>query len=132
MLATQGLGHPYTSLVAFVALPDLRQILFPTRAGTRKFDNLKANPHVSLLIDNRSNSIADYRDAIAITVIGSASVATSHPAPDSRARLLDRHPSLEVFLSDVDCRFATVDVSEYRLVTRFEEVTILKPTTGPA
>lgn len=127
VLATQGGGHPYTSLVAFAALPDLRQLIFPTRRGTRKYANLASSPPVSLLIDSRANAVTDYRDAVAVNAIGLAQGGGGGQDAEYRARLLDRHPSLAGFLADADCRIATVRVTEYRLVTNFEVVTVLDP-----
>ncbi len=126
-LATQGGGAPYTSLVAFAATPDLRRILFPTRAGTQKFANLEAEPRVALLVDNRSNSADDYRNAAAVTAIGSVRLEGGREADDGRALLLARHPMLEDFLAQSDCRIASVTVAQYLLVTRFEAVVRLDP-----
>lgn len=131
VLATQGGGEPYTSLVAFAATPDLSAIIFPTRAGTRKFDNLGENPRVALLIDNRTNSSSDYRDAIAVTAIG---IAAAQPVSRGRHRrlLTAKHPSLAAFLAEPDCRIAVVRVSEYRLVTKFERVRVIRPAHAVA
>ena len=126
-LATQGGGAPYTSLVAFAATPDLRLILFPTRAGTQKFANLEAEPRVALLVDNRSNTADDYRNAAAVTAIGSVCLEGGPEADDRRSLLLARHPALGEFLASADCRIASVTVARYLLVTRFETVVRLDP-----
>ncbi len=127
-LATQGGGAPYTSLVAFAATPDLRQIVFPTRAGTQKFANLESEPRVALLVDNRSNTTGDYSNAIAVTAIGRVHIADGPGAEDGRGLLLARHPMLAEFLALADCRIAAITVSHYLLVTRFESVTRLDPS----
>jgi len=44
VLATQGEGQPYGSLVAFSAAPDLRRLVFATARSTRKYVNLRADP----------------------------------------------------------------------------------------
>ncbi len=126
-LATQGGEVPYTSLVAFAVTPDLRRVVFPTRAGTRKFANLEANPRVALLVDNRSNSADDYRNAAALTVIGSVRTECGPEADEGRKLLLARHPILADFLAAPDGRIATVAVAEYLLVTNFEAVVRLDP-----
>lgn len=51
VLATDQDGHPYSSLVGFVATETLKHILFATTRGTRKYRNMDANPRVSLLVD---------------------------------------------------------------------------------
>ena len=127
VLATQGGEVPHASLVAFAVTPDLGSLVFPTRVGTRKFANLESNPRVALLVDNRTNSANDYHDATVVTAIGRVSFARG-PRPDkAREFLLARHPLLEAFLTEPDCGIATVAVSEYLLVTRFESVTKLDP-----
>ncbi len=129
VLATQGEDAPYTSLVAFAVTPDLRRLMFPTRAGTRKFTNLEANPQVALLVDDRSNSAEDYRNAAALTIIGKVGVEHGPQEDQHRERLLDRHLTLAGFLAEPDCRIAVVDVVEYRLVTQFEAVVRLDPSS---
>lgn len=126
-LATQGGGAPYASLVAFAVTRDLRRIVFPTRAGTQKFANLESEPRVALLIDNRTNTADDYRQAAAVTVIGTVRVGGGAGAEEGRGLLLARHPMLAEFLASADCRVAAVTVSHYLLVTRFESVTRLDP-----
>jgi nitroimidazol reductase NimA-like FMN-containing flavoprotein (pyridoxamine 5'-phosphate oxidase superfamily) len=66
VLATQEGGQPYLSLMAFAATPDLTTIILATARGTRKHANLMAEPGVALLIDNRGNTPADTREAVAL------------------------------------------------------------------
>jgi nitroimidazol reductase NimA-like FMN-containing flavoprotein (pyridoxamine 5'-phosphate oxidase superfamily) len=84
VLATQRQQQPYTSLMAFAVTPDLRRIVFATARATQKYANLQANPRASLLMDNRCNDSADYRDAVAISVHG----VTSEVSTAQRAELL--------------------------------------------
>lgn len=126
-LATQTGVAPYTSLVAFAVTPDLRQVMFPTRAGSQKFANLEVNPRVALLVDNRTNTDRDYQDAAAVTVIGSAGFLRGSEADALRKLFLERHPRMTGFLADSDCLIAVVEVTEYLVVTNFETVTKLDP-----
>ena len=70
VLATQKDSRPYANLVAFAATEDLRILLFSTSRSTRKFSHILDSPQVALLIDNRTNSIRDFGDAVAITALG--------------------------------------------------------------
>ena len=72
VLGTHQLGQPYGSLVAFAATRDLRTIFFATTRATRKFANLQADSRVSMVFDNRSNRVADFRKAVAATALGQA------------------------------------------------------------
>ena len=72
VLSTQEKDHPYMNLVAFAETSDLRTILFATTRATRKYGNIASKSGVALLVDNRSNEVADIREAMAVTVIGTA------------------------------------------------------------
>ena len=72
VLSTQEQDHPYLNLVAFAETSDLRTILFATTRATRKYGNISSKSGVAMLVDNRSNDAADIREAMAVTIIGSA------------------------------------------------------------
>ncbi|MBN2100034.1 MAG: pyridoxamine 5'-phosphate oxidase family protein [Dehalococcoidia bacterium] len=126
VLATQGQGQPYGSLVAFAETGDLRQLVFATKRGTRKFSNLMADPRVALVVDSRSNSDADLGSAVAITALGPAHEA----AGDERERLagvyLAKHPGLAEFVGSPETAVCAVAVVDY-VIARFREVTVLRP-----
>ncbi|MFH2000380.1 MAG: pyridoxamine 5'-phosphate oxidase family protein [Planctomycetota bacterium] len=66
VLSTHDQGQPYSSLVAFVASKDLVRLLFATNRATRKYANLQQDARVCLMVDNRSNSAADFKEAMSI------------------------------------------------------------------
>ena len=122
VMATQGEGQPYSSLVAFAETDDLRHMLLATFRGTRKYANLCADPRVALLIDSRSNQVSDFHDAIAVTVLGRAEEVHG----DERTRLarhyLAKHPQLAEFVASQECALLRVEVSDH-FVARFSEAT---------
>jgi heme iron utilization protein len=122
VLATNDQGQPYTSLMAFAATTDLKQIILLTERRTQKHANLQSNKRVAILIDNRENSGADTKDAIAITAIGEA----EEVAADGCANLLDlylaRHPYLKEFSLLPTCAVVSVKVSSYMVVRQFQLV----------
>ena len=127
VLATQMSGQPYTNLIAFAASEDLKEILFATTRATRKFANLTAEPRVSLLMDDRSNEEADFGQAAAVTVMGTAAEVLNL---DREARLplyLKKHPYLEEFVTAPTCALIRVKVEKYLMVTRFQEVREVYP-----
>ena len=71
VLATQGDVYPYNTLVGYAFTKDLRFILFATMRHTRKYRNIINHHNVSMLIDNRTNRVSDFKDAVALTVAGS-------------------------------------------------------------
>ena len=126
VLATQHQRQPYTSLMAFAVTPDLRRIVFATYRATRKYANLLANPRAALLIDNRCNDSADYRNAVAISAQG-----TVHEVDvDRRTELLNlylgKHPRLRDFVTAADCALLQLDVQCYYVVSRFQNVDELR------
>lgn len=122
VLSTHQGDQPYASLIAFVASQDLTQILFATSRATRKFANLAANPKVAMLIDNRTNSVADFRRAMAATVMGRVRVLDEREKALSLEAYLARHPHLKDFVTAPSCALVTMDVDTYILVTRFQDV----------
>lgn len=124
VLATQSSeGSAYASLIAFAATDDLQKIVFATPKATRKFANIKHNPKVSLLVDNRSNREKDFHDAQAVTVMGTADWIESDTPPNELISLyLSNHPYLEEFLHSPSTAFIIISVRSYYLVSRFQEV----------
>ena len=122
VLATSAKGHPYTSLVGFVVTEQLDELLFATHRATRKFGYLQEDARVSLLIDTRSNQSADFREAVALSAIGTA----REVPPKQRERLLQlflaRHPYLAEFVRSPGCALCLIKVQRYSLVQRFQDV----------
>ena len=81
VLATAAQHAPYANLVAFAATPDLREIFFATPRNTRKWSNLQANRQVALLVDNRSNGVKDFAEAMAATAVGRAFEISAEERP---------------------------------------------------
>lgn len=127
VLATDEHGHPYSSLVAFVATSDLKNILFATTRGTRKYRNIVANPRVSLLVDSRANNEADFHEAMAATVLGTARECVESGGQGEQELFVKRHPHLVAFVRSPSCVLLSVDVDFYYLVQRFQDVVEVKP-----
>ena len=125
VLATQFKGELHTSLVSFVNSNDLHWFYFLTPRNSRKFQNLKKNPHVSLFIDNRSNKPQDIRDAVGVTVVGKAEEVPENELPELLNFFLQKHKYLNNFANSRESCLVRVRVKHYRLVTRFQEVTDL-------
>ena len=127
-LATQEMGQPYLSLMAFAATPDLKTIILATDRYTRKYANLMVEPRVALLVDNRSNTPADTQDAMAVTVLGQAAEATRAEREALLPLFLAKHPQLTGFANSATCALIAVQVDTYVVVQRFEEVREVRMT----
>lgn len=122
VLATSQQGQPYTSLVAFAFSADLHRLTFATTRATRKFANLRAEPRVSLLIDNRHHRSSDFREAMALTAFGRAEEVIGREKQSLIEEYLLRHPGLKEFVSAPSCALLQVAVKRYALVRRFQDV----------
>jgi len=116
---------PYASLVAFIAAPDLKKILFATSRNTRKFANISANNNVALLVNSSSNRESDFQEAAAVTITGKADVAEDHERDRLIRKYLEKHPCLEDFVKSPSCAIICVQPEFYYLVENFQQVTKL-------
>lgn len=121
VLATQGGGQPYGSLVAFAETEDLRNIVFATRRDTRKYSNVAADRRVALLIDSRSNENADFRNAVAVTAVGRATEVKASERDRLVKVYIEKHPYLGAFVDSPETALCRVDVEDY-VVARFAQV----------
>lgn len=122
VLATEHDGSPYASLVAFTASDDLREIYFATSRETRKYRYLQENKQVALLVDNRSNGVEDFRDAMAVTILGSATELAGAERDQALSSYTEKLPDLAEFAHSPLSALFCVTVSRYSLVEEFEKV----------
>ena len=128
VLSTEEQGQPYSNLIAFVSSEDLTFILFATTRSTRKYTNLRNEPRVSILIDNRRNDVIDFSEARAVTVLGKALELEEDERGSYENLYLSRHPHLLDFVSSPTCALFKVAVDRYILVSRFQEVKEFYPS----
>lgn len=122
VLSSSAQGHPYANLVAFAASADMRRIVFATMRATRKYQNMREDPRVSLLIDDRSNRVSDIRDALAVTALGRATEVAGTDRKILEELYLAKHPHLESFVRSPGCALMAVAVATYYVVSRFQNV----------
>ncbi len=125
VLATQQRGQPYCSLMAFAATGDLKLLLFATLRETRKYANLASDPRAAMLVDNRTNQAADTENAVAVTATGRAIEVDPAEREQLLGIFLARHPHLQSFVSHPGCALLKLQVAEYYVVERFQEVQVL-------
>lgn len=124
-LSTQKGGQPYASLVAFYAADDLKHLFFVTPKTTRKFANLSADGRVALMINNSSNTDADFHEAISVTAVGTAHEVTGPEKDSTLLQYLAKHPYLADFARANTCALVGVSVASYFMVRKFQIVTEL-------
>ena len=122
VLGTHQGGQPYGSLVAFAATSDLKNLVFATTRATRKFANLRSDPRVSMVLDNRSNRVADFRKAVAATALGRAREVRGKVRESLAEMYLAKHPHLKEFVGSPTCALVKMRVELYYVVWRFQNV----------
>ena len=122
VLGTHQSGQPYGSLVAFAATADLKNLVFATTRATRKFANLQADSRVSMVLDNRSNRVVDFRKAVATTALGRAKEVRGKERKKLAILYLAKHPHLREFVASPTCALVKIRVEVYYLVWRFQNV----------
>ena len=126
VLATRTGEAIHTTLVAFAATDDLKTLFLCTPRATRKYANLKQNPAVSLLVHNSSNMATDIRQAIAVTVSGTAEEVPAEHLEAARAVYLAKQPHMSGFATSPNTAIIEVTVGRYDVVAHFQDVTILE------
>ena len=127
VLATAGEKSPYTSLVGCAVSPDLKQLVFATLRDTSKFRNMRGNPYVALLFDDRKNRGDDLDKASALTVLGRARETHKAERENLLRIFLKRHPRLAGFCTEPGCALIAVKVKKYILTRRFQETSAWCP-----
>jgi heme iron utilization protein len=125
VISTHEHGQPYCNLVAFSSTDDLKHLVFATSRSTRKFANIDEDHRVSMLIDNRSNRVSDFHEAMAVTSVGLAEESLG-PEKDAFLKVyLAKHPHLEDFVMSPTCALMQVQVNRYYVVSHFQHVLVL-------
>lgn len=121
-LSTEGEMGPYVNIVSFTFTSDLKNVLFATTRATRKYSNLTSHNMVSLLVDNRTNTVDDLFRAKALTIIGSSRELKDKEKETALTLMKDRHPYLHDFLNSPSSATIMVHVHRYILVNNFQNV----------
>jgi len=127
VLATSGEAGPHTSLVAFSLAGSLWRLLFSTNMATKKYENLTRDDRVALLIDDRTNQVSDFMEAIAVTAHGTARQLRGEERDAMGELFLAKHPHLVDFLAAPTTALIAIDVGKYDVANRFQWVMELEP-----
>jgi nitroimidazol reductase NimA-like FMN-containing flavoprotein (pyridoxamine 5'-phosphate oxidase superfamily) len=115
VLATIVDSKPYCSLMAYVTNRACTEIYMVTHRQTQKFQNLVANPAVSLLIDNRDTS--QRSEARAMTVEGIFKKITDpEKALRVSQKLLSAHPHLSEFVGHPEAEVFQIRIKSFLLL----------------
>jgi len=121
VVATQNRGQPHQSLVAFMHRDELRHLFFATSRSTRKYEYIRRDDRVCVLVDNRLNRDADFHSAVTVSAYGRASEVEK--TEDLIQEYLEKFPYLEDFVTAPTCALMKISVEKYIIVRRFQNVT---------
>ena len=125
VLATDAGGQPYTSLIAYALIPDMKGLIFITPKSTRKYKNILKNRKVSLLIDTRSNTARDYMGAESVTILGNARpVKRSKKRSELAALFIKKHSRLSGVIDSPETTLIMVEIIKCIHVTKFQSVSV--------
>jgi nitroimidazol reductase NimA-like FMN-containing flavoprotein (pyridoxamine 5'-phosphate oxidase superfamily) len=118
VLATVSDNRPHCSLMAYVANEAGTEIYMVTFKNTKKYQNLKENPWVSLLIDTREEDHGPRRSqAKALTVTGTFEQIGDHNKRDQiRETLMKRHAQLQGFADHPDAEVFSIRIHSFLLL----------------
>ena len=122
VLGTSKENEPYSSLVGFVVTDDMRELVFATMRQRLKYENMTANPRVTLMIDDRSEQNNDFNETTSITIIGTAEDVMGDDREGYALMLVQKHPILADFVSFPDCAIMRVKIDKIYVVSDFESV----------
>jgi nitroimidazol reductase NimA-like FMN-containing flavoprotein (pyridoxamine 5'-phosphate oxidase superfamily) len=123
VLSTSDEGKPYASLIAFTFTPDRQRVIFATPKATRKYRNIRLQPSVSILVDNRSQKPEDLSNAEAVTLTGTARTVRGGARKKEYSRIfMAKHPQLADFINKSDTALIEMAIEEAVHVTRFQYV----------
>ena len=104
VLATVDASGPHQSLVRIMLNQDYNQAFFVTLRSTSKYRNLCANPHVSLLWDDRTG-----------LAVGAQGLAREIDDERRLQAFIERHPELAAFAKRPDCALIAVRIERFKV-----------------
>lgn len=122
VLATQCDGQPHASLMAFTPLQEGELLVFATYRDTLKYESLRKDRRVAILIEDRAGDATSSGGRLVLTALGEAIEASEDERQARIATHLARHPNLEDFLRSPECELVCVAVHAYQVVGGIEDV----------
>jgi len=115
VLATIVDTKPYCSLMAYVTNRACTEIFMVTHRQSQKFQNLIANPAVSLMIDTRDTSP---RSAARAMTVEGIFQKIKDPAKEKKVRrkLLSAHPHLKEFMGHPEAEVFQITIKSFLLL----------------
>ncbi len=116
VLATMGDQQAALHLMAYAFSLDLGEIYLASKQDTQKIKNMRANPNVTCLWDNRTGNNSDHTEGFAMSGFGEARELTGDSARSVSSLLLQRNATLMPLLDDPGTRIIAIRIDRYQWV----------------
>jgi nitroimidazol reductase NimA-like FMN-containing flavoprotein (pyridoxamine 5'-phosphate oxidase superfamily) len=127
VLATLNDKEQALHLMAYAISTELDEIYLASLESTQKVTNMRANPNVTCLWDNRTGNNADHTAGLAMSGFGRARELTGEYARLARSLLLQRNATLQELLSDPTVVIFSLRINRYQWVEGYTRVIIYEP-----
>jgi nitroimidazol reductase NimA-like FMN-containing flavoprotein (pyridoxamine 5'-phosphate oxidase superfamily) len=123
VLATVSSQKPYCSIMSYVTDDACHNIYMASSRNTKKYRNLKENPAVSILIDNREAGAMNKDVPIkALTVEGVFHEILDRDEKEIISlKLRERHPGLKEFMDDPDTEVFCIRIISFMLLNGLKD-----------
>ena len=126
ILATTGEATPHMNLVAFCLLENMKTLLFISPEKSAKIDNIKQNPGIALMVDNRANTYDDIETVTSVTIYGRAVIPEKTEDISHWLEIYTRKlPHMKNFATDKSNITVKVDIDSIHIVRDLHNVTVL-------
>jgi nitroimidazol reductase NimA-like FMN-containing flavoprotein (pyridoxamine 5'-phosphate oxidase superfamily) len=122
VLATVGNGQPHTSLIAITPIEDFSQLIFATYRNTLKYQNLKQNDKVSVLIEGEHVNVNGLKECIVLTIVGHIQEISNEDREAYFNLHLKQHPELESFMLSANCALILIIAQLYQVVFGIDDI----------
>ncbi|MEJ2658380.1 MAG: pyridoxamine 5'-phosphate oxidase family protein [Desulfobacterales bacterium] len=120
VLATVSDNKPHCSLMAYIADTACEEIYMVTHKDTTKFNNLRKNPPVSLLIDTRET--LPRTNAQALTINGVfIPLVDENKKQNIRDKMLECFPHMKDFIHHPESELIRIKISSFLLLIGLTE-----------
>jgi nitroimidazol reductase NimA-like FMN-containing flavoprotein (pyridoxamine 5'-phosphate oxidase superfamily) len=120
VLATVSDHKPYCSLMAYITDATCEEIYMVTHKSSTKFNNLRKNPSVSLLIDSRETQPRS--KAQALTIDGAfIPLLDEKKKQKMRGRMLESFPHMKDFIRHPESELIRIKINSFLLLEGLTE-----------
>lgn len=117
VLCTESQGMPHCSLMTYILNEEGKMLYLITSMNSRKYNNLKENANVSVIIDSRQQlEVGSKHPITSVTFDGEFFEIEKPMLEEMRAQFGARHPELEEILVQDSCVIFGIRLKNYLLL----------------